>query len=360
MPASANGLQPVLQANDVAPGKPPLRIWRAEPARLVVVIPALNEEPTIRDVIRRVPGCFEGVESVEVVVVDDGSSDRTAEIARSEGAIVVSHPRASGVGAAFQSGLRKALERGADVVINIDGDGQFSPEDIPKLVGPILADAADFVTASRFIDPDREPRMPRLKRWGNRQLSRLVSWLLKSEYHDVSCGMRAYSRKAALSLNLVEAFTYTHEVFLHLACKRMRVVEVPIDVRGEREHGNSRVAKNLFRYAMNVLGIIFRFYRDYYPMRFFGTIALFFLGIGVPLGAFSVHHYITAGAVAPHKWAAITSGSACCCSLIAFLMGLLGDMLRRQQSCMEEILYYTRSLVAAKSSTLENEEGKSY
>lgn len=346
MPASANELKTVLQANEVLPTEMPLRIWEADPAKLVVVIPALNEEPTIRDVIRRVPDSLDGVHSVEIVVVDDGSRDRTAQIAREEGAIVVSHPRASGVGAAFQSGLRKALERGADVVINIDGDGQFSPEDIPKLIGPILADEADFVTASRFIDPDREPTMPPLKRWGNRQLSRLVSWLLKSEYHDVSCGMRAYSRKAALSLNLVEAFTYTHEAFLHLACKRMRVIEVPIDVRGEREFGNSRVARNLLRYATNVVGIILRFYRDYYPMRFFGSIAFLCLAIGVPLGTFSLIHYLSEGAFAPHKWAAITGGALCCCSLIAFLMGLLGDMLRRQQTCMEEILYYTRSLVA--------------
>ena len=355
MPATANGLQPVLPV-EISADEVPLRIWHAEPAKLVIVIPALNEEPTIREVIQRVPDTFEGVGSTEIVVVDDGSSDRTAEIAREEGAIVVSHPRAAGVGAAFQSGLRKALERGADVVINIDGDGQFAPEDIPKLVGPILADAADFVTASRFIDPAREPQMPRLKRWGNRQISRLVSWLLKSEYHDVSCGMRAYSRKAALSLNLVEAFTYTHEVFLHLACKRMRVIEVPIDVRGEREFGDSRVAKSLFRYAMNVLGIIFRFYRDYYPMRFFGSLSLFCLGIGVPLGLFSAVHYLTEGAFAPHKWAVITSGAACCCSLIAFLMGLLGDMLRRQQTCLEEILYYTRSLVAANPPTVESVE----
>ena len=116
--------------------------------------------------------------------------------------------------------------------------------------------------------------MPRIKLWGNRMMSRLISRLAGQTFHDVSCGMRCYSRRAALHLHLLGRFTYTQEVFLNLAFKQMRIVEVPIKVRGEREYGRSRVAGSLWRYALRTAQIIFRCYRDYHPLRFFGGAAL--------------------------------------------------------------------------------------
>ena len=157
----------IQRESPIAPDAPidaPLRVFRPAETRLVVIVPALNEAKTIADVVLRVPRSIEGIHHVDVVVVDDGSTDETAQLARNAGAIVVGHPRPSGVGAAFQTGLRKAFELGADMVLNIDGDGQFSPEDIPKLIGPLIAGQADFVTASRFKDPALEPKMPRIKK----------------------------------------------------------------------------------------------------------------------------------------------------------------------------------------------------
>jgi len=359
--ASLNGIPRLstAQAKSVssATTRPSLRVVDASgrlvhPARgpqLVIIIPALNEEQTIGQIIRRIPRELEGVDRVEVVVVNDGSSDRTCELARAEGGIVVSHPRPCGVGTAFQTGLRKAFELGADVVLSIDGDGQFAPEDIPKLLQPVLSGEADFATASRFKDPALTPDMPWIKKWGNRQISRLISGLTGAKYYDVSCGMRVYGRDAALSLSLLGAFTYTHEVFLHLTSKRMRISEVPIRVRGEREFGKSRVASNLFRYGKNTLKIIFRCYRDYYPLKFFGWIAALFFLVGAPVLAFFLWHYVSTGSFAPHKWAAFVGGGMLVGAAASIFMGILGDMLNRQRLYLEEILYHSRSLVARDS-----------
>ena len=128
------------------------------------------------------------------------------------------------------------------------------------------------------------PEMPWVKRWGNRMMSRLISRLAGERFYDVSCGMRCYGRRAALQLHLLARFTYTQEVLLNLAFKQLRIVEVPLRVRGEREHGESRVAASLWRYGLRTAQIIFRSYRDYRPMRFFGGIALALAAAGLRSG----------------------------------------------------------------------------
>ena len=242
-------------------------------------MPAFNEQATVADVVRGVPHEIPGVGSTQVLVVDDGSTDATAAEAREAGATVVSHGRRQGVGAAFQTALSEALAMGADLIVSIDADGQFDPATIPELIAPVVAGEADFATASRFADPRLLPEMPRIKLWGNRLMSRLISRLIGQRFHDVSCGMRCYNRRAGMSLNPLAAFTYTQEVFLNLGFKRMRMVEVPVRVVGQRPVGESRVASNLWRYGFRTLTIIFRCYRDYRPMRFFGALAM---GLMIP------------------------------------------------------------------------------
>jgi glycosyltransferase involved in cell wall biosynthesis len=320
-----------------------IRLARPDGVRLVVIIPALNEERTVGDVIRRIPRDLPGVDQVLVVLVDDGSQDQTGRIAAGLGAVVVRHPRPSGVGAAFQSGLRAAFELGADVVVNIDADGQFAPEDIPKLIAPIVDGRADFVTASRFLDPALTPEMPPVKKWGNHRMSRLISALTGSKFHDVSCGMRAYNRRAALSLSLVGSFTYTQEVFLNLTSKKMNIMEVPIAVRGQREFGTSRVAGSIIRYATNTAKIIFRCYRDYYSMSFFGRIAAILMALGAGLAGFLLLHYFTTGSFSPHKWAGFAGATFIGLGVLSLLMGMLGDMLNRHRIYLEEILYHVRA-----------------
>jgi glycosyltransferase involved in cell wall biosynthesis len=310
---------------------------------LVVMMPALNEEATVGDVIRGVPREIDGVRRVDVVVIDDGSTDRTVDEARQAGAYVISHPNSQGVGAAFQTGLAAAMEMRADLVVNIDADGQFDPGTIPTLIRPVVADEADFATASRFADPQLIPEMSRIKRWGNYMMSRLISRLIRQRFHDVSCGMRCYNRRAAMSINAIGTFTYTQETFLNLAFKNLRMTEVPLPVRGRREHGASRVAGNLFRYGWNTLDIIFRCYRDYKPMRFFGRLAAALIVPGIALEAFLVVHYLRAGTFTPHKWAGFSGLGLCALGLVLLLMGILGDMLKRHRIYLEEVLYHVRS-----------------
>jgi glycosyltransferase involved in cell wall biosynthesis len=310
--------------------------------RLLIVLPALNEEKTVGAVIRNIPQGIEGVSSIETLVVDDGSSDATAEAAAQAGSRVISHPSPRGVGAAFASALRYGVDSGADLIVSIDADGQFDPADIRALVEPVVRNEADFASASRFADPALVPQMPALKLWGNRMMARLVSRLTGQTFHDVSCGMRCYSRRAALALNPMAEFTYTQEVFLNLAFKDLRIVEVPVSVRGEREHGRSRVAGNLWSYGFRTSGIIFRCYRDYKPMLFFGVLAALAFAAASALGGFLLIHYLSSGAFSPHKWAGFSAAAIAVLGLILLLMGVLGDMLNRHRIYLEELLYRER------------------
>ncbi len=309
---------------------------------LVIVAPALNEDATVADTIRRIPRAIDGIGAIDVVVVDDGSSDNTVTEARTAGAIVISHPRREGLGAAFQTGLAHALELGADLVVSIDADGQFDPETIPELIEPVVKNQADFSTASRFADPQMIPDMPRAKIWGNRFMSWLISKMIKQRFHDVSCGMRCYNKRASLSLNTIGRFNFSQEAFLNLAYKRLRMVEIPIKVEGQRRYGKSRVASNLFSYAFNALWIIFRCYRDYRPMRFFGYLAMAMMVPGAALEMFLFIHYLQAGSFSPHKWAGFTGAGLFTLGMVFLLMGVIGDMLNRHRMYLEEVLYHLR------------------
>ena len=310
--------------------------------RLLVCLPALNEEHTIEQVIRGIPLHISGIHSIDILVVDDGSTDRTGVRAAGAGAVVLRHAAPRGVGAAFHSALSYGIEHGADLIVNIDADGQFNPADIPTLIAPVVAGEADFTTASRFKDPALIPPMPGIKIWGNRMMSRLVSRLTGQTFYDVSCGMRCYSRHAALQLHVQAQFTYTQEVFLNLAFKHLRIVEVPIRVRGEREFGKSRVASNLWRYGFRTANIIFRVYRDYFPLRFFGGLAFGLVLLAQGLGLFLFIHYLQTNALSPHKWAGFGAIACLALSLMMVHLGMVGDMLNRQRIYLEELLYRQR------------------
>jgi glycosyltransferase involved in cell wall biosynthesis len=296
---------------------------RSRLPRLLVMMPALNEEASIGAVLDRVPRQIDGVSSVEILVIDDGSTDRTVEIARSHGASVLSHGRNLGVGAALQTGLAEAIRRGVSIAVNIDSDGQFSPEDIAKLAEPVIRGRADFVTASRFKDPTLVPEMPRLKLWGNWGMSRIVSSLVRQNFADVSCGFRAYGREALLHLVLLGQFTYTQESFLVLSRHGLRMTEMPMKVRGVREHGTSRIASNLWRYAWRTVGIMYSFLRDYYPSILFNNAAALFLILSLGFAGFV---------------------SAFLFGLSAMLvaLGQVAEMVARLRSVQERQLYLVR------------------
>jgi glycosyltransferase involved in cell wall biosynthesis len=301
------------------------------------VVPAYNEAKFIGGVLDRMPDYVD-----TIVVVDDGSRDETPHIARAKGALVVTHNINRGVGAAFHTGVDKALKLNVDIMVTIDADGQFDPKDIDTLIDPISDGSADFVTASRFKDKNLAPTMSRIKYWGNIGMSRLISFLTGQKFYDVSCGFRAYSKEALLRLNLFGQFTYTQETFIDLAFKNLTIREVPLSVEGEREHGHSKVAKNLFRYAYRTSKIILRAFRDYKPLKFFGFISGLIVCVGVLLEASLFWHYFQTGSFSPYKVVGFIGGFLLAIGLLIFVTGLLADMFHRIRVNQEEILYYEK------------------
>ena len=310
---------------------------------LVVILPALNEEKSVGQVIARIPTQIPGIGRVEAVVVDDGSSDATAEAARRAGARVVSHGSTQGVGAAFATGIDTALRMGADHIVNMDADGQFDPADIPALLAPLLDGSAEFATCTRFARKDYVPEMPWVKKWGNRVMCRMINWIIGcGRFTDVSCGFRAYTRETALKLNLFGQFTYTQESFIDLASKGVRMVEVPLRVRGTREHGESRVASSLWRYGTNALLIILRSMRDVQPLKFFGLIALAFLGLGIVQGLFVFGWWVATGGTSPFHALLIGSGTFLMLGTLTGVLALIADMIGRTRRSIDALLLIAR------------------
>ncbi len=316
--------------------------------KLVVTIPAQNEQATIANVVAGVPRKLSGVTEIEVIVVNDGSTDTTAEIAAHSGALVVNLHNRPGLGKVFKTGLERAMRRGADVIVNIDGDGQFNPADIEALIRPILDGEADFVTCSRFADPKLRPEMPLAKYVGNRIVTRIINWVCGgTRFTDVSCGFRAFNREAAYRLTLFGRFTYTQETFIDLFSKGMRITEVPLHVRGVREYGESRVASNLLKYATNSLPIILRAMRDIQPLKFFGGIAMIFFIFGAATGGWVSGWYLLKHKTTPFTSLIVISGVLITLSFLLGVLALLADMLGRHRLISEELLYLARRKIYA-------------
>lgn len=310
--------------------------------KLVILIPAYNEAESIAQVIRSMPDQIEGITQIQILVVDDGSKDDTAVLAREAGATVVSHPYNQGVGKAFNTGLSTALEMGADIMVNIDADGQFSPNDIPLMIKPIVDGKADFVSGNRFRTADgklvRPDYMSKIKFWGNQRMSDLISFITGKRYDDVSCGFRAYSKEALMRLNLTGKFTYTQESFLDLANKGLVIRTIPVDVKYFPER-KSRVAGSIMKYMFQTSKIIFRAYRDYNPLKFFGLLGLAPFLIGLGLGIFMIVHYLTTGAFSPYIFVAFSAVYLVTLAILLWVVGILADMFVRIRLNQEQLLY---------------------
>jgi glycosyltransferase involved in cell wall biosynthesis len=310
-----------------------------EKMKLVVMIPCYNEEKTIAELIKLIPRKVNGFTKVEVLVMNDGSKDRTIELAKKAGADKIhSHFPNKGLGANFKLGLEEALTMGADVVVNIDADLQFNPKDIPKIVGPIVEGKADVVTATRFKDPELIPDMPKIKKFGNHFFTKIISALIGQNFTDTQCGFRAYNKEACMRANLFGKFTYTQEVFLDLANKGMKIIEVPIKVKGER-NGKSRIVKSWYSYGIKSMLIILRTVRDNHPLKFFGSIGVVLFLLGFIPGIWLFVRWILTGVTSPYGSLVLLSGVLVILGFLMGMLALLADMQDRQRKIMEEILY---------------------
>jgi glycosyltransferase involved in cell wall biosynthesis len=307
--------------------------------KLGIIVFAFNEEESIAGVLDRIPASIEEIDDRDVIVVDDGSTDRTRAVALAKGAHVVSHTRNRGLGAAFATGIDAALRAGADVIVSLDGDGQHPPEAIADLIAPLLAGEADFATATRFSDPRFLPHMPVLNRLGNWLVARITGVACGRPFTDASCGFRAYSRDAALRLNLFGGHTYTQESLLDLARKGVAMAEVPVVIRGVREHGKSRVAHSLLRYGLRALTIMIRAVRDRLPFPFFGAIGAFLALTGAAAEMTVLAHFIRTGQTSPYHSFTTLGAVFLILGAVSFLVALLADMLSRMRETQETLLY---------------------
>ena len=252
---------------------------------IIVTIPAYNEEKTIGVLIKRIHKVMKSNRyKYKIVVVDDGSKDKTAEVAKKAGAIVYSHPKNYGLADTFRTEIEKSLQLGADLIVHIDADMQYQPEEIPALINGIKK-GSDLVLGSRF--KGKIEYMPFIRRVGNIAFSKVVSQIVGFEISDAQTGFRAFTKKLAKSIPITSNHTYTQEQIIRSVRGKFRVKEVPVYFA--KRDGKSRLISNPFGYAIRAFINLVRVYRDFEPLKFFGIIGSILLAIGFILGMYLVY-----------------------------------------------------------------------
>lgn len=312
--------------------------------RLVVYLPAFNEAGTIGGLIDSIPPAVPGVADLRIIVVDDGSTDATAAVAKGRGVEVVRHGRNRGTGRAFMSGVQAALDAGADVIVGMDADAQFSPSHIAALVAPIVSGEADVALCTRFGAHSRlTGRMPLLKRVGNWLLCRIISLTVGQRFTDVSCGFRAFSREAALRVDIHSDFEYIHESLLTWRRFGQRVVEVELPVHAERASGDSRILNNVLYYTLRAGPVLIGAIRDYSPLKFFGSLAILAFVVSVAIGGAVFVHWLRTGETVPYTAFITVSVGGVLLAVMLGAVALLADLIARLKFQVEEILHDARS-----------------
>jgi len=308
--------------------------------KLVVVIPCLNEEPTLPLVVRSIPSQIEGVDEIEIVVVDDGSTDRTAEVAHQEGVdYVVRLHQNRGLAAAFAIGLETALIAGADLIVNTDGDNQYPQQDIPKLIAPIIQGQADMVVADRQVKTI--PHFSLTKRI----LQQIGSWTVKQlsgvNIPDAPSGFRAYSREAAMSLNIVTGFSYVIESIIQARQKGLSIATVPIVTNPKTRE--SRLFSNIPEHIIKSAGSLLRVYAMYRPMKVFSYLGFVCLGTAfILIGRYGYFFFFIPGGQAGHVQSLIASVILSVIGFQVITLGLVADLIAINRKLLEDVLLKTK------------------
>ena len=310
--------------------------------RLVVTIPAQDEAHTIGAVVREIPRQIDGIDQIEILVIDDSSTDSTADKARAAGATVVPIAGRPGLGPVWRFGMERAIRRGADIIVNLDGDGQFDSRDVAQIIQPLLAGDCDFITCTRFAGDGPVGPMPLVKRWGNLAVTWLTNRICGTSFTDVSCGFRAYNREAAYRLAQFGRWSYTEECIVYMVSRGLRVREMPFRVLGERQHGHSRVASNVVYFASHLVHILARAVRDGRPLKFFGLLSMLLGAPGVLMLLFVMGWYMARGQTTPFTQLMTLGGASVTVGLVVAVLALLADMVSRHRMIHEELLYMAR------------------
>lgn len=301
--------------------------------KLIIQIPCYNEENTLTATIEDLPKHIDGIDIIETLIIDDGSSDKTSDVAEWVGVNhIIKLPRHTGLAGAFKAGLNECLKLGADIIVNTDADNQYNAADIKELVRPILQKQADMVIGARPINKIKgfTPLKILMQNIGS-LVMRLVS---HTPVKDAPSGFRAFSAECASSLNIFDNYTYTMETIIQAKAKDFRVISVPVRVNPQTR--KSRLVKNIFSYIQKSAFTIIRMFIVYRPFRFFALVSAIFLILGLLLAARFLYFFFTSGGNG-HVQSLIFSAILLLTGIQTGLIGVIADLAAINRKLAEDI-----------------------
>lgn len=306
--------------------------------KLIIQIPCYNEAETLEIALNDLPKHIDGIDEIEYLIIDDGSKDKTMEVAVNWGVNhVVRFTRNKGLAKGFMAGLDACLQHGADIIVNTDADNQYCGEDIEKLIRPIMEGKADIVVGERPIDQTQH--FSPLKK----KLQHLGSWVVRkasgTDIPDAPSGFRAFSREAALHINVVNEYTYTLETIVQAGRNKMAITSVPIRTNGELRP--SRLFHSMFGYVKKSMLTIIRAYLMYKPMRFFTFVGMIPFFIGFAIGVrFLV--FMCMGMAGGHIQSLILASTLMLLGFMCWMIGIQADLIASNRKILEEMQYRLR------------------
>ena len=301
--------------------------------KLVVTIPCLNEAKTLPTVIKSVPQKIKGIKKIEILVIDDGSTDQTAQVARKAGTHhLITHRQNLGLARTFSDGIQSAIDLKADIIVNIDGDGQYDASEIPGLIKPIIDKKADMVLGDRQVGSLKH--MPLAKKIGNITGSWVIRKLTGTKVQDASTGFRAFTSQTAKSFRLISGHTYTHETIIHAHFKGFKVIELPVKFR-KRKAGQSRLIKGVWNHIKTSMAIIVRTILMYKAFKFLTLtgLAIMFLGL---IGALRFLWFYLTGEGSGHVQSLILASILISIGFTTLVMGILADLININRKMIEK------------------------
>ena len=300
--------------------------------KLIIQIPCFNEEKSLLTTLNDLPKIIPGIDEIQVLVINDGSEDNSAEIARAWGANVLDIKPNRGLANAFRAGLSESLKMGADIIVNTDADNQYCADDIQNIIKPILDGKADIVVGARDIFSIKE--FSPLKKAFQKIGSAILRLLSSTKVADAPSGFRAFSRQAAIKINVFDNYTYTMETLLQANAKGLKVVSVPIRVNPMQR--KSRLVKNIFDYIFKSMKTTIRMFIVYRPFRFFITLASFIGLIGIGLVLRFLYFYLQ-GSGNGHIQSLIFASVFLISAVQIGIIAVLGDLLSINRKLLEDV-----------------------
>ncbi len=312
--------------------------------KLIIQIPCFNEEETLEITYNDLPKQIEGIDQIEYLIINDGSSDNTVEVAKQLGIHhVVMFKQNKGLAKGFMAGLDACLHLGADIIVNTDADNQYCGADIEKLVSPILNGESDIVIGERpILDTAHFSRKKKM-------FQRLGSWVVRvasgTRIPDAPSGFRAYSKEAALRLNVTNNYTYTLETIIQAGHNKIAMTSVPIKTNGETRP--SRLFSSMWKYMKRSSSVITRSFMMYKPLRFFSTLSVILLGVGGGIGIRFLYHFFNGGG-SGYVQSLILAAVLIIMGFQCLMLGLMGDIIAANRKILEDIQYRVRKIEISK------------